>query len=260
MAPKSTNAKKEAGRAKKAENEAKKQQAAAADKERKEAENWAEGAKTGKSKEDKEEKRRAELARKAENARLLAEEESSLPSKVKSAPKAGTKKTAKGVKPAGPGAIAAGGGLVSGKDKERETEQGEAETYAATGIDNALDLLEIVTAKMDKASVGQQAAGIERHPERRFKVISFQLIGSVQINPACLQAAFEAYKEAELPKVKEDHPGLRLQQYHDILYKQFQKSPENPFNQVTVAYDASKEERVQALKEKQEAVQKRLRA
>lgn len=43
----------------------------------------------------------------------------------------------------------------------------EIESYAATGIDNALDLLEIVTAKMDKASVGQQAAGIERHPEVR---------------------------------------------------------------------------------------------
>jgi len=28
-----------------------------------------------------------------------------------------------------------------------------------------LDLLDVVTAKMDKASVGQQAAGIERHPE-----------------------------------------------------------------------------------------------
>ncbi|KAI6037036.1 hypothetical protein BKA83DRAFT_4171110 [Pisolithus microcarpus] len=242
MAPKSTNAKKEAGRAKKAENEAKKQQVAAADKERKEAESWGEGAKSKKSKEDKEEKRRAELARKAENARLLAEEEASLPSKAKPAPKAGTKKSAKDVKPAGPGAIAAGDGLGSGKEKEREAEPGEPETLAATGIDNALDLLEVVTAKMDKASVGQQAAGIERHPERRYK------------------AAFDAYKERELPKVKEDHPGLRLQQYQDILYKQFQKSPENPFNQVTVAYDASKEERVQALKEKQEAVQKRLRA
>ncbi len=43
----------------------------------------------------------------------------------------------------------------------------EPETFAATGIDNALDLLEVVTAKMDKASVGQQAAGIERHPEVR---------------------------------------------------------------------------------------------
>lgn len=41
----------------------------------------------------------------------------------------------------------------------------EVETYHATGLDNALDLLEVVTAKMDKASVGQQAAGIERHPE-----------------------------------------------------------------------------------------------
>ncbi|KAI5984190.1 DUF1014-domain-containing protein [Pisolithus marmoratus] len=242
MAPKSTNAKKEAGRSKKAENEAKKQQAATAEKERKEAESWAEGAKSKKSKDDKEEKRRAEIARKAENARLLAEEEASLPSKAKSTPKAAAKKSAKDVKPAGPGAITAGDGLDSGKDKEKEPEPGEAETYAATGLDNALDLLEVVTAKMDKASVGQQAAGIERHPERRFK------------------AAFETYKERELPKVKEDHPGLRLQQYHDMLYKQFQKSPENPFNQVTVAYDATKEERVQALKEKQDAVQKRLRA
>ncbi|KAI6123963.1 hypothetical protein EDD16DRAFT_589696 [Pisolithus croceorrhizus] len=242
MAPKSTNAKKEAGRAKKAENEAKKQQVVAADKERKDTESWSEGAKSKKSKEDKEEKRRAELARKAENARLLAEEEASLPSKAKSAPKASTKKSAKDAKPAGPGAIAAGDGLGSGKEKERETEPAEEETFAATGIDNTLDLLEVVTAKLDKASVGQQAAGIERHPERRFK------------------AAFEAYKERELPKVKEDHPGLRLQQYQDTLYKQFQKSPENPFNQVTVTYDASKEERVQALKEKQEAVQKRLRA
>ena len=49
----------------------------------------------------------------------------------------------------------------SGKPEEPE----EPEAYAATGIDNALDLLEVVTAKMDKASVGQRAAGIEQHPE-----------------------------------------------------------------------------------------------
>ncbi|KAH7890060.1 hypothetical protein F5I97DRAFT_630878 [Phlebopus sp. FC_14] len=246
MAPKGGNAKKESGRAKKAENEAKKQEAAAANKERKEAEKWSEGAKSNKGKEDKEEKRLAELARKAENARLLAEEESAAPSKAKAAPKAGAKKAAKDAKPAGPGAIAAGGGLgdekVKEKEKAKNETQEETESYAATGIDNALDLLDVVTAKMDKASVGQQAAGIERHPERRFK------------------AAFEAYKERELPKVRADHPGLRLQQYQDLLYKQFQKSPENPFNQVTVAYDATKDERTQALKEKQDAVQKRLRA
>ncbi|KIJ63331.1 hypothetical protein HYDPIDRAFT_92832 [Hydnomerulius pinastri MD-312] len=241
MAPKGGNAKKESGRAKKAENEAKKQDAAVAEKERKEAEKWSDGAKGSKSKEEKEAKRREELARKAENARMLAEEEAVGPSKVKTAPKAGAKKAAKEAKPAGPGAIAAGGNLGKEPEKAGDELPKEVESYAATGIDNALDLLEVVTAKMDKASVGQQAAGIERHPERRFK------------------GAFEAYKERELPNLKIEHPGLRLQQYHDLLFKQFQKSPDNPFNQVTVSYDASKGERTEALKEKQDAVQKRLR-
>ncbi|KAL7282918.1 DUF1014-domain-containing protein [Trametes coccinea BRFM310] len=243
MAPKGGNAKKESGRAKKAENEAKKAAAAEAERERKEAEKWAQGSKGAKaSKEEKEEKRRAELARKAENARLLAEEEANAPAKVKAAPKASAKKApAKNVKPAGPGAIAAGGGLGAVSSAADEEKPGEVESYHATGLDNALDLLEVVTAKMDKASVGSQAANLERHPERRFK------------------AAFEAYKERELPKARQEHPGLRLQQYHDLLYKQFQKSPENPFNQVTVSYDASKDERVEALNRKNAEIAERLR-
>ncbi|KAI0062071.1 DUF1014-domain-containing protein [Artomyces pyxidatus] len=244
MAPKGGNAKKEGGRAKKAENEAKKKSAADEAKERAEADKWSDGAKAAKaSKEEKEEKRRADLARKAENARLLAEEEASTPVK-KAAPKAGAKKaSAKVPKPAGPGAIAAGGGLASaaaGPDEERGADR-EVESYAATGIDNALDLLEVVTAKMDKASVGSQAAGIERHPERRFK------------------AAYEAYQERELPNIRAEHPGLRLQQYKDLLFKQFQKSPENPFNQVTVSYDASKDDKVDALRKRQAEVEQRLR-
>ncbi|KAG1736885.1 uncharacterized protein EDB91DRAFT_1055360 [Suillus paluster] len=243
MAPKGGNAKKESGRTKKAENEAKKQDAAVAEKGKKEAEKWEDGAKTNKAKEEKEAKRLAELARKAENARLLAEEEAT-PAKAKPTPKAAGKK--KDSKPAGPGAIAAGGdpsaAAAETETNPKDEPPKEIESYAATGIDNALDLLEVVTAKMDKASVGQQAAGLERHPERRFK------------------AAFEAYKDRELPILKEEHPGLRLQQYQDLLHKQFQKSPDNPFNQVTIAYDATKDEKVQTLKEKQDAVQKRLRA
>ncbi|KAJ7084820.1 hypothetical protein B0H15DRAFT_847715 [Mycena belliarum] len=246
MPPKGGNAKKETGRAKKAENESKKKDAAAADKERKEAEAWKDPEpKGGKAnKEEKEAKRLADLARKAETARLLAEEEQTAPAKVKVAPKA----VKKVQKPAGPGAIAAGGGLTAAakpakatpKGKERAFDE-EPESYTATGIDNALDLLEVVTAKMDKASVGQQAAGIERHPERRFK------------------AAFEAYQERELPIARKEHPGLRLQQYKDMLFKQFQKAPENPFNQTVVDYDASKEEKVEALKLKKAQVEERLR-
>ncbi|KAI0696578.1 hypothetical protein C8T65DRAFT_663561 [Cerioporus squamosus] len=244
MPPKGGNAKKESGRAKKAENEAKKNAAAEAERERKEAEKWAQGGKANKAKEEKEEKRKAELARKAEIARLLAEEEASAPSKPKAAPKAGAKKTTaakKDVKPAGPGAIAAGGGLGAVSDAPGDEAPKEVESFTATGIDNAIDLLEVVTAKMDKASIGSKAADIERHPERRVK------------------GAFEAYKERELPKARAEHPGLRLQQYHDLLWKQFQKSPENPFNQTTVSYDASKEERVEALQKKNAEIAQRLK-
>ncbi|KAF9063688.1 hypothetical protein BDP27DRAFT_1270694 [Rhodocollybia butyracea] len=247
MAPKGGNAKKESGRSKKAENEAKKQEAAAAEKEKKEAAAWDDGsAKASKDKEAKEEKRKAELARKAENARLLAEEEASTTPKVKVASKTGGKKAAKPQpKPAGPGAIAAGGELdapkIDDSVKDKDGEPTEVESFSATGIDNAIDLLEVVTAKMDKASVGTQAAGIERHPERRFK------------------AAFEAYQERELPGMKQEHPGLRLQQYKDLLYKQFQKSPDNPFNQTTVSYDATKEDKIHALNAKKTQVEDRLR-
>lgn len=135
--------------------------------ERKEADKWVDkDVKGGKAKqEEKEEKRKAELARKAEAARLLAEEEASLSS---AKPKAtGPKKKAAPIpKPAGPGAIAAGGGLGLGAEASMSNEP-EVESYAATGIDNAIDLLEVVTAKMDKASVGAQAAKIEQHPEVR---------------------------------------------------------------------------------------------
>jgi len=239
MAPKGGNSKKDEGRARKAEKEQGKKNAAAADQERKVAATWVdEDTKGGKAKKQaQEEKRKQDLARKQEAARLLAEEEAAAPAKVKAAPKAGKKKEA--ARPAGPGAIAAGGGLAA-DDKGKGREE-EPEAFHATGIDNALDLLEVVTAKMDKASVGTQAAGIERHPERRFK------------------AAFAAYSEREMPVLRSDHPGLRLQQYQDLLYKNFQKSPENPFNQVTVSYDASKADKVAALNAKKSQVEQRLK-
>ncbi len=100
----------------------------------------------------------------------MAEEEASTP-KVKAAPKAGAKKAAaKTPKPAGPGAIAAGGISPS---SEKDYEKEEPESFEATGLDNALDLLDVVTAKTDKASVGQQAAGLERHPEVRILIHRF---------------------------------------------------------------------------------------
>ena len=98
---------------------------------------------------------------------MLAEEEASAPSKPKPA-KGGAKKKAADSKPAGPGAIAAGGGLASASGPDsmaKDAPPAEIESFSATGIDDALEMMEVINAKKDKASVGQQAASLEKHPE-----------------------------------------------------------------------------------------------
>ncbi|KAG2706116.1 hypothetical protein I3843_05G079300 [Carya illinoinensis] len=55
---------------------------------------------------------------------------------------------------------------------------------------------------------------VDRHPERRLK------------------ASFKAFEEAELPKLKEEKPGLTHNQYKDMIWKLWKKSPDNPLNQI----------------------------
>lgn len=54
----------------------------------------------------------------------------------------------------------------------------------------------------------------DKHPERRLK------------------ASFKAFEEAELPRLKEEKPGLTHNQYKDMIWKLWKKSPDNPLNQV----------------------------
>lgn len=84
----------------------------------------------------------------------------------------------------------------------------------ATGIDNALDALSLTAKDSDK---------VDRHPERRFK------------------AAYAAYEERRLDEMKDDK-SLRRQQKVDQIRKEFEKHPDNPFNQVSAAYNATKDE------------------
>ena len=163
---------------------------------------------------------------------MLAQEEASQPSKPKGGGASKSKKPAS--KPAGPGALSAGGINSSIDDAKPQS-------FGASGLDDALEMMSVVGSKTDKASVGARAGQIEKHPERRFK------------------AAFEAYKEANMPIVRSENPGLRLQQYNDLLYKNFQKSPDNPFNQQTVAYNATKEDKVNALNEAKTLSENRFR-
>jgi hypothetical protein len=85
----------------------------------------------------------------------------------------------------------------------------------ASGIDNALDALSLTSKDTSK---------IDRHPERRYK------------------AAYAAFEARRLPEIEAENPGLRRQQRIELVKKEFDKSEENPFNQVHVAFDASKEE------------------
>ena len=80
------------------------------------------------------------------------------------------------------------------------------ELVEASGMDDAIKAL----AALRTADGG---AAAEKHPEKRMK------------------AAWAAYEEAELPLLMADKPGLKRQQYRDMLWKTWQKSPNNPVNQ-----------------------------
>ena len=61
----------------------------------------------------------------------------------------------------------------------------------------------------------------ELHPEKRMK------------------AAYAAFEERELPKLKEENPNLRLSQLKQLLRKEWQKSPDNPMNQALAGRSTS---------------------
>lgn len=60
---------------------------------------------------------------------------------------------------------------------------------------------------------------VDHHPERRMK------------------AAFAAYEEANMPRLKKENPNMRLSQLKQQLKKEWMKSPENPLNQRFAAYN-----------------------
>eukprot|EP00298_Acanthocystis_sp_HF-20_P008741 c17873_g1_i2.p1 GENE.c17873_g1_i2~~c17873_g1_i2.p1 ORF type:complete len:319 (-),score=140.93 c17873_g1_i2:128-1084(-) len=83
---------------------------------------------------------------------------------------------------------------------------------------------DIVAQSVEEAlsSLSVNNSNAERHPEKRHK------------------AAWNEYYEKNLPIIKQEKPGLRISQYRELLWKDWQKSPENPFNQETVAYNQPK--------------------
>ncbi|CEH18377.1 Uncharacterized conserved protein [Ceraceosorus bombacis] len=213
------------GAAKKAEAAASKESDKAAAAEAAEAATWEKGAKGKGASESKAEKAAEAARKKAEREKLLAEEEASLPSKPVKKAGGGAKKD----QPKKPSQPPPGTGLDEA-----------ISSFSASNIDDALEAMSLATERTDKAAVGAKAGAIERHPERRFK------------------AAFEAYKEREMPRIRQERPGLRKNQYENELHDEFKKHPDNPFNQLQVSYDATQEEKVEVLAKQRELNEKRL--
>lgn len=162
----------------------------------------------------------AEAARrKAEKDAILKAEEESLPSKPI--------KTSKGAAPK-PKTISKPLDL-SGLD---DSPSASSATLNASNIDDALDALSLTKAN--------PAEKLEKHPERRFP------------------AAYKAFEERRLPEVKTENPGLRRNQMVELVRKEFERSPENPFNQVHARYDISKEERGDLIEGERRKLEERL--
>jgi len=74
---------------------------------------------------------------------------------------------------------------------------------------------EFIDARSVNEALGQMNGGeADKHPEKRLK------------------AAYLAYESKNLPAMRNDNPGLKLSQYKQMLWKQWQKAPENPLNSV----------------------------
>lgn len=68
-------------------------------------------------------------------------------------------------------------------------------------------------------SVAEEA---DRHPERR------------------MRAAFTAFEEVQLPRLKQENPNMRLSQLKQLLKKEWLRSPDNPMNQRALPFNAPK--------------------
>jgi hypothetical protein len=61
-----------------------------------------------------------------------------------------------------------------------------------------------------------------------------------------------------MPEVEEENKGLRKQQRVDLIRKEFERSPENPFNQASARFDSTRDEIREMKDQEKEKVEARL--
>nr|XP_029722773.1 coiled-coil domain-containing protein 124 [Aedes albopictus] len=159
-----------------------------------------------KKQKEEEERKRLEQARKKAEAKALLEQEMS---SIKTAPKVSVQKITRAQIDAEVEKRNRAIETVNNPPKpvvpktpliEENLNRMMAETEVAQTIDQAIAVLNVKD-------------GEDRHPEKRMK------------------AAFKAYEDEQLPIMKQEYPSLKLSQLKQMIFKEWQKSPQNPMNQ-----------------------------
>ncbi|XP_018601292.1 coiled-coil domain-containing protein 124 [Scleropages formosus] len=166
-------------------------------------------------KDDKEKKRLEALERKRENQRLLEEENAKLKGRASKDPMGG-KVTRAQIE-------------ETLRNEQKQQQQQEVKEKEKTHLEKPLEenvnriVLEEGTVEARTIEDAIAALGTveepDRHPERRMK------------------AAFAAFEELHMPRLKKENPNMRLSQLKQQLKKEWVKSPENPLNQRFTTYN-----------------------
>ncbi|XP_046662241.1 LOW QUALITY PROTEIN: coiled-coil domain-containing protein 124-like [Homalodisca vitripennis] len=156
-------------------------------------------------KEEQERKKMELLKKKAETKALMEEEVSS----IKTAGKQPISKITRAQ-------------IVAETERRNQAATGNCQKAPETHIEQPLEEnINRLQIEGDEARTVDEAisilsskdAEVDKHPEKRLK------------------AAYAAFEEVAMPRIKEENPTLRLSQLKQILRKEWMKSPENPLNQ-----------------------------
>ncbi|XP_047443361.1 coiled-coil domain-containing protein 124 [Mugil cephalus] len=172
--------------------------------------------KKGQRKDDKEKKRLELLERKKENQRLLDEEAARLKGKSQKEAAAG-KVTRAQIEET----------LLNEQQQQEQQPKPKEKSHLDTPLEENVNRIipeeGTVEARTIEDAIAVLSTGpedMDRHPERRMK------------------AAFAAYEEENMPRLKKENPNMRLSQLKQMLKKEWVKAPENPLNQRFSSYNS----------------------
>ncbi|XP_041791718.1 coiled-coil domain-containing protein 124 [Chelmon rostratus] len=166
---------------------------------------------------DKEKKRLELLERKKENQRLLDEESARMRGKAQKEAGSGGKVTRAQIEE-----VLQNEQLQKEQQEHKPKEMSHLEAPLEENVNRIIPDEGTVEARTIEDAIAVLSTGpedLDHHPERRMK------------------AAFAAYEEENLPRLKKENPNMRLSQLKQQLKKEWMKAPENPLNQRFATYN-----------------------